>query len=209
MKNKVLLISIFVVLLLASCSTMNVAVINHEPVSEVSSMAVLPVNFSERSLPTLPLIDAGIYNTAANSVVTQTQEIEDNAEQEITDSVVSLLSEKSGLDVQVIESGYPEFNFDTESYAWAASLAEENGVDVVVVPNIKVNTRSVGSFGIKGGSTLDMTLDFVSADGTLLVEGLFVTSAVVAGPKDLANYLSLVNSYQIFVPQLIDKIYEL
>jgi len=200
---------LFVLFVFGSCTTFKSQVLSVSPdLNSIKSMGIASVNFNDRSLPILPLLDAGLHNAAVDSVAEELFLAEKEYEPVITEIVKTEFETYSGLTPLVIDANPSSQSYGDLDLAWAASLAKDNGVDAVVVPMIRVETRDVSGFGINGFSLVAMTLNIVHADGTLIGEGLFFSELETASPSNVPAYKALIENASTLAPELIGMFYQ-
>jgi hypothetical protein len=202
--KKILLFAV-VAILGTSCATIGATATVTSKVDTGKTFAVVDAKFSERILPIIPLIDAGMYNNGVNEVLEDLIAAEKEAAAELTQGLIDGFAAKSGSEVKLIENVMiAAEEFGEPSLTWAKNLAAENEVDYIIVPMARVNTTGVSGFGFTGYSHLKVTVDIIGADGTLYADGFIFTETTSHAGNDVAIYKVITKRYAPYLGELID-----
>lgn len=205
---------VILIVLLSSCSSLSVLVKSSDPaLKSITSLAFVETGFSERILPVLPLLDAGIYNSAVKNAAVNLFDVEEAATDKLNSIFPTVLKELSSGDITTVENPFGTEDFslfdipDTFTLQKIKDIAKETSTDAVVLCTIRVETTGVSAFGINGASFVRSNVYIYSKEGTLLAEGQFVSETVTAGPSSVSGYENLLNQCPGLVQQLLEAIY--
>ncbi|MBB6481014.1 hypothetical protein [Spirochaeta isovalerica] len=204
MKKKVLALALLLTLALSSCATLKLEGSMLGSLDGISRIGVTSVSYGERTLPVIPLIDAGLHNAAVSSVKEELLAAESENAEVITSAIVNGVAARTDSDAVVVDSDPALFENEESSADHAVSIIQEKELDALVVVTTRVETSGVSGFGINGANSVKLKIKIFGSDGSLISEGYYRTAAEMTKPKDVNAYRALLRSSNENIDSLLD-----
>ncbi len=208
--KKILVTLLFVSSLFASCATSKVSMSDSEYSITDQDVAMMEMEFSERGLPSLPLIDAGLYKSAVSSVADSLNGVEDKKQVEMNEFYRNEIASRLKKEIATVPNNFSSLDEPVnakpseELKSCFKEALKETNAGYLLVPTARVVTTGVSAFGIKGASVLESKLFIFDRNGELVSDGYYRTKPVNGKPKDVAAYEDVINQYETLAPELFN-----
>jgi hypothetical protein len=171
---------------------------------------VLDLVMSDRVLPILPLIDAGIYNHGVNEILPDLLKIDMQKSAEMAETVEAAYRQELGAETVRVANPFSQTVIPFDFYAKlpdaakakVCDLCASEGADLALGYTFRVITSGVGMFGMNGTSFGAAQFFLYDQNCVLVAQGVLQTEARTAAPKDVASYMAIFDDAMALVPSL-------
>ncbi|MDR1230210.1 MAG: hypothetical protein LBK61_02290 [Spirochaetaceae bacterium] len=188
----------FAVTVLMACATSPYTISQYAGnVFNDKKIAIVEIGIADHGLAILPLIDAGIYNTALAIHADKLKEAQIERGEDLRDKIAECFIQN--YNAEVVRASYP-FVGDGLAMTYFSNpssddvipqltgICEENDSDYIVTIMSQYVTTGVSAFGIKGGNHLRLRIDIFDREGNLIGSGTVDSPGNSLTAGDIAGF---------------------